>query len=61
MTKEEFIKDYCRMSDIPPEYLLKVCVVLPCACGRDGCEGWAVVANNEQSIKAHNELYLKVK
>ena len=49
------------MSDIPPEYLLKVCVVLPCACGRDGCEGWAVVANNEQSIKAHNELYLKVK
>ena len=57
MTKEDFIKQYCKNCNITEEELLKTQVVLPCNCMEQGCEGWAVVSNNELSIKAHNELY----
>lgn len=57
MTKENFIKLYCEKSDITEEELLKTQVVLPCNCNDETCKGWAVVSNNELSIKAHCELY----
>ena len=58
MTKEEFIDQYASESRIPKERLLKYVIALPCDCAADECEGWAMVANNEASIKIHNELYL---
>lgn len=57
MTKEDFIKLYCEKSGITEEELLKTQVVLPCNCNDEICKGWAVVSNNELSIKAHYDLY----
>lgn len=57
MTEEEFIKMYCKNSEISQDELLKDHVVLPCNCGDKSCKGWAVVANNTLSIKAHLDLY----
>jgi len=57
MTKEDFIKLYCERSQITQEELFKSQVVLPCNCNDDTCKGWAVIVNNESSIKNHNKLY----
>lgn len=57
MTKEEFIAGYCERSGLTWEYLSRHKVALPCACGEDGCDGWAMISNNEDSIKTHMELY----
>jgi hypothetical protein len=59
ISKDEFIKTYCEKSKISEQKLLESCVILPCYCGSDGCKGWAVVSNDELSIKAHRELYQK--
>jgi hypothetical protein len=57
MTKDEFIAGYCRRSGVTWEYLSQHKTALPCACGENGCDGWAMVSNNELAIKAHMDLY----
>lgn len=59
MNKNDFINNYCNKSNISSDKLNETQVVLPCKCGDESCEGWAVVSNNPLSIKAHNELYSK--
>lgn len=51
ITKKEFEKYYM----LRPEK--KDIVALECNCGVSNCYGWAVVQNDELSIKAHKELY----
>jgi hypothetical protein len=58
MNKDKFVKEYCKRSDISEETLYKFSVVLPCNCGEHACKGWAVVSNNDLSIKSHKELYM---
>lgn len=55
MTRAEFIKAYAERSELPPEAtkfaglgLLSPSrdtrmIALPCGCGDEGCEGWAMV------------------
>lgn len=57
MTKDEFISGYCKRSGVTWDWLSVRKVALPCACGEDNCAGWAMVSNNEDSIKTHMELY----
>jgi hypothetical protein len=57
MTKNEFIKLYCKESKITEKELLKNQVVLPCKCDQEGCNGWAVVCNEKILINAHLFLY----
>jgi hypothetical protein len=57
MTKEEFIQDYCNRSDLSWEWLSKYKIALPCACGEDECDGWAMVSIDPITIKDHIGLY----
>jgi len=57
MTKEQFERGYAKRSGISLEEYHKFLVALPCACEQEGCEGWASVSNNPESIKTHQELY----
>lgn len=57
MTKEEFIAGYCERSGVKWEEISVMQVALPCDCGDEGCNGWAMVSNNQSSILAHMELY----
>ena len=55
MTLDEFISGYCSRSGITWEWLSQYKVALPCACGEENCEGWAMVSKDMVDI--HNELY----
>jgi len=57
MTKEEFIKKYTEGIDISEVAYNYFFITLPCNCGERGCDGWACVLNNENSIRRHRELY----
>lgn len=57
MDKQKFIDGYCERSGVTWEWLSKYKTALPCQCGLELCEGWAMVSNDELSIKVHNELY----
>ena len=57
MTKEEFIAGYCQRSSISWDELGKYLVAMPCACGNEGCSGWAMVHNDDESIRHHLILY----
>jgi hypothetical protein len=61
MTKQEFIDNYCNSNDGKSAFNNKLIVCLPCSCGQGNCKGWAMVSNNELSIKAHNKLYSQEK
>lgn len=56
-SRESFIEDYCKRSEVTREWLDVNFVALPCNCGESNCNGWAMVGNNPESIKMHNELY----
>lgn len=56
MTKDEFIEGYCRRSEITREAFDRDFVALPCNCEQDGCNGWAAIDNDEDSIKHHMEF-----
>lgn len=56
MTKQQFIKNYCERSGITEQEFLETQVALPCNCSYEDCEKWAAVSNNENYIKAQNEL-----
>ncbi len=43
ITKAEFIRQYCKRSDIREETLAQYRAVLRCYCGDPSCEGWACV------------------
>lgn len=64
MTKDEFIDAYISRSGGKIERTadgMKMGeweqVALPCACGEDGCEGWAMITNNSWSIRSHLFFY----
>jgi|WetSurMetagenome_2_1015567.scaffolds.fasta_scaffold00310_38 hypothetical protein len=57
MTKREFIRIYCKESEITWKELKKEVACLPCKCSEEGCNGWAMVHNNKESIDMHNYLY----
>ena len=57
MTQQEFISGYVERSGVSVELLMARRVALPCACGEDGCEGWAMVPNDPDSVETHNALY----
>ena len=59
MTKDEFIDSYCKKSKISWDKLSKSQVVLPCECKDELCQGWAMVSNDQDSIKSHIDLYDK--
>ncbi len=43
LTKEEFEKAYAFRSDMTPGQVAEMgLVAMPCACGEDGCKGWAM-------------------
>jgi len=52
MTRAEFVRAYAARSKASPEFAeigiidfgLRTMVALPCDCGEDGCEGWAMVS-----------------
>ena len=50
MTREEFEEGYARRSGMTVERLHELGqVAIPCACGEDGCKGWAMV-NKEGTL-----------
>lgn len=57
MTKDEFIDAYCQRSKVPRERLMARIVALPCACGDESCEGWAMVPNDQMAIDWHMRKY----
>lgn len=57
LSEEEFIAAYAARSETTAESLKKHFVALPCACGADICEGWAMVPNKPEHIQMHNMRY----
>lgn len=67
MTRQEFIEAYASRSGLgteqaalgPIDGVLEVgehCLIaLPCSCGEDDCEGWAMV--RPSAVPSHLELY----
>lgn len=47
ISKEDFLKQYCEISDITEEELLKTQEVLPCDCEDIICQGWVVQSKNK--------------
>ena len=58
MTKQDFIKQYCKLSDITEDFFNSNFVALKCNCDAEDCQGWAAVCNNPISIKTHLKLYV---
>ncbi|MDR3540543.1 MAG: hypothetical protein P4L69_06175 [Desulfosporosinus sp.] len=56
-TKDQFEKYFCKIIGITIDKYRERFVTLPCDCQDDDCTGWACVANNELSIKVHNNRY----
>ena len=52
VTRAEFIKSYASASRLSAEYAVlgiidvggKTLCALPCACGEEGCQGWAMLS-----------------
>lgn len=57
MTKDEFIAVYCARSEMTRDEFVADLVALPCACGYEGCEGWAAVLNEPDIVRNHNRVY----
>lgn len=55
MTEDEFIASYCKRSGVTWEWLSLRRAALPCACGNEGCEGWAMIPNDPESIEWHSK------
>lgn len=45
VTRDDFIIGYCERSGISWDRLRKSQVVLPCSCGEEDCQGWAMISN----------------
>lgn len=64
MTRDEFIDGYLKRSGMEKHrtkdgYAISKYrrVALECACGHEGCEGWAMVTDDPESRKDHATLY----
>lgn len=66
MTRDEFIDDYMARSGIDPDLRLPdgfdvpnyiPRIALPCACGDEACVGWAMIANDPETVSTHRRLY----
>lgn len=66
MTRAEFIHGYIARSKLEVKaealddgFLIagRKRLALPCACGEDICEGWAMVSDVPEDVKTHMELY----
>lgn len=57
ITRDEFEKRWMKNSGISEEEFREEWVSLPCDCGEDRCKGWAVISNDDLSIRTHLELY----
>ncbi len=58
MTQSEFIKSYCKRSDIAEQVLNdNDQIAMPCHCNQGSCGGWAMV--NIISLQAHLDLYVQ--
>ncbi len=52
MTRTEFVRAYALRSDLSDKWARlgmididgHTMIALPCACGKDGCKGWAMVS-----------------
>lgn len=44
MTKEEFIKQYAKDSNMTVEKVLENMDAYPCACGDKSCKGWQMLS-----------------
>ena len=60
MTQTSFIKQYCRNSKLTEEQLnLLGLFSMPCNCGEEDCEGWAMV-DKKWAVLSHTKLYMEV-
>jgi hypothetical protein len=57
LTKEQFLAEYAKNSNTTEEELLTRRIAVPCRCHYPECQGWAMVINDPDVIKGHNELY----
>lgn len=69
MTRDEFIDGYMARSDIDPKLRLPdgfdvpgyiPRIALPCSCGDETCAGWAMIANDPETVAAHRQLYQRL-
>ena len=66
MTRDEFIDGYMQRSNLDPALRLDdgydvpgyiPRIALPCSCGGEECEGWAMIANTPEDVATHRQLY----
>jgi len=58
LTEDQFEKRYAKKSGITIKKLHRLGLfAVPCDCGDDKCEGWAMIT--KKNLKDHIELYLK--
>lgn len=68
MTRAEFIDAYIERSASNNRRLTRTengfrtesgweRIALPCACGEDECEGWAMVTNEPEMVADHMQLH----
>jgi hypothetical protein len=57
MTKQEFIQSYCQRSSIAPELILKTNIAIPCNCGDEMCDGWAMVSKDDPAIRLIHKIF----
>lgn len=63
MTRTEFITAYATRSRLSNEWAelgfvqagSRVMIALPCTCGAEECEGWAMLSN--ENVLTHLDLY----
>ena len=58
MTQTEFINQYCEKSNVTEKELNDLGqFAMPCHCEDAGCEGWAMIRDGKEGLKAHFDLY----
>jgi len=50
---KEFEQNYIERSRISKEEYYKYKITLPCDCGEDGCQGWAAISVQPDSVHHH--------
>ena len=49
ITKEQFVKEYARGSNMTLEQLKKIRIPIPCDCDYEECKGWQMVNPKDYS------------